>query len=108
MIKSEQIEFENDRLILKVKKPSLFVLILSFGMSFLFLLLPIIVLMAIMSTGDGENPLHFMHFVFLAIPFSFGVFYCEFHYGTIMVKKFTILGRKTSNTSPIIIGLRTQ
>lgn len=74
MIKSEQIEFENDRLILKVKKPSLFVLILSFGMSFLFLLLPIIVLMAIMSTGDGENPLHFMHFVFLAIPFSFGVF----------------------------------
>lgn len=73
-MKSEQIEFENDRLVLKVKKPSLFVLILSFGMSFLFLLLPLIVLMAIMSTGDGENPLHFMHFVFLAIPFSFGIF----------------------------------
>ncbi len=93
-MKSEQIEFENDRLVLKVKKPSLFVLILSFGMSFLFLLLPLIVLMAIMSTGDGENPLHFMHFVFLAIPFSFGIFLMRISLWNYYGKEIYIFGQE--------------
>lgn len=93
-MKSKQIEFENDRLVLKVKKPSLFVLILSFGMSFLFLLLPLIVLMAIMSTGDGENPLHFMHFVFLAIPFSFGIFLMRISLWNYYGKEIYIFGQE--------------
>ncbi len=48
--------------------------ILSFGLAVLFLLLPIIVFLIIMSSGNGENPLRFMHLVLLAPVIGGGIF----------------------------------
>ena len=71
---SSQIQFSNNQLVLKVKKPSIFVLFFSFGFATFCMLLPIIILILILSSSDGENPVKFLTLIFLSFPFFFGLF----------------------------------
>src|SRR5690606_33509192 len=71
---SEQIQFNNHQLILRVKQPSIFVLIFSFGFATFFTLFPIAILILISSLNNGENPIKFLTIFFLSIPFFFGLF----------------------------------
>lgn len=73
-MKTEQIRFDNNQLILKVKTSSVFVLIFSFGFSIFFTLFPIFLLNSIISTNNGENPIKFLTLVFLSLPFFFSLF----------------------------------